>query len=79
MSPTTAFGAASLLAAALALGGGGCGPSLEQQQLRDRCLNNCSADAMSCLETSHCVDLDGHPIPCEEDCANKRAACESGC
>lgn len=66
------FGAALTVAA-------GCGPSLEQQQLRDQCLNNCNADSMSCLESSHCVDLDGHPIPCEEDCANKQAACESGC
>ena len=81
MPRTDAYGAvvALLLGAALALGAAGCGPSLEQQQLRDQCLNNCSADAMSCLETSHCVDIDGHTVPCEEECNDKRSTCESSC
>jgi hypothetical protein len=64
---------------ALLLGAIGCGPSLEQLELREQCLNNCSADEMTCLETSHCVDLDGHPVPCEEDCANQRATCDDSC
>jgi hypothetical protein len=58
---------------------GGCGPSLAQQQIREDCMSNCSLDVMSCLESSTCVDIDGHQIPCEGECDAKKSECESNC
>jgi len=81
MLRTNAFKAAAALLLGAAISGAalGCGPSAEQLALRDQCLNNCGADSMTCLEESRCVDIDGHSVPCEEECDDERAACESGC
>ncbi len=58
---------------------GGCGPSLAQQQIREDCMSNCDLEVMSCMESSTCVDIDGHQIPCEVECETKKSECESNC
>ena len=58
---------------------GGCGPSLQEQQVREACMSNCSLELMSCLESSVCLDPEGQKIPCESDCDTKKSECESNC
>lgn len=58
---------------------GGCGPSLQEQQVREACMSNCNLEMMSCLESSVCLDLEGQQIPCESDCDAKKSECESNC
>ena len=58
---------------------GGCGPSLQEKQVREACMSNCSLELMSCLESSVCLDPEGQKIPCESDCDTRKSECESNC
>ena len=58
---------------------GGCGPSLQEQQLREACMSNCDLEMMSCMESSVCLDLEGRQIPCEGECDKNKSECESNC
>ncbi len=58
---------------------GGCGPSLQDQQVHEACMSNCDLELMSCLESSTCVDIEGRQIPCESECDTKKSECESNC
>ena len=53
--------------------------SLQEQQVREACMSNCSLELMSCLESSVCLDPEGQKIPCESDCDTKKSECESNC
>jgi hypothetical protein len=63
---------------ALALLASGCGGAV--QEASQACREACGRDFMTCIETKSCVDvLTGESGPCQQECAEQRAACEAAC
>ncbi len=65
------------LAAALSLAA--CGAATEKHEAEDKCFKQCGLQAMTCLESSQCMDVNGQFVPCEEECEQKRLECEQAC